>query len=827
MTTYTRVYVSTNDANYAPSGVATYAAARSSTQATNTTAVTSHIGQNFTTLYTCSQYFPIFDTTAIPSGETAAILSLVPSSAPPATASADAIEVRAVSSTANKIAGGSLDGLTPYFGTLTLPTVLGRINVPLDITNMARTATCRMVAHSRNERLNVAPTAEERVSFHLGDRAGTVDDPYLQVTTVPLWEFVGISNLVEVTGTAHALVTTGISGTLQAGDLLVACISSRIASTTSVTLPTGGEWTLVSEQKNNNVLATGSAAASGLMAYCVRGASNPNLTFTHPTAPSVALGNIVAYRNVHPSSPKDTQTSFTTATSTTAVSGAGLTTTQDDDLIVAMCAGGQEAAWSVFNATDPAGASGFGLRTGAPDLLWQERIDSLTTTGVDTSLAIFDVVKATTGATGNLTATASVAAAHVVIAGAFKIAAAAPAPVTGTGTPSAQAATAASTGGISSSAGSGTPAAQAAALSGLGTAGDAAATGTGALAAGAATVSAAGISASVGIGALAAQAATVAGAAVSASSGAGALAAQDSAASGVGAVVSTGVGALVAQASTVAGAGVSVSTGTGAVAAGAGSVVGAGASVSTGTGSLVAGSAEVAGAGTAAAANSGALVADVATVEGSGVSVSVGTGALQATAAIVAGAGSVASTGTGTLVAGPATVVGEGVVLEESAVVGSGALVAGAATLTGEGEVTGEVAPPVFIGGGHFRPQPPRPFPIEGIGYGVLPQVEGEAHGLVVVAGSGAGNLPRPTGTGAGTVGVAGRSTARLAIKAAAVGDRGQVGAADAVLKGLSVAAAGVAGARGSGAGVVRGLSGEATGRHDDDEAAIILMLAA
>ena len=128
------------------------------------------------------------------------------------------------------------------------------------------------------------------------------------------------------------------------------------------------------------------------MAYCVRGASNPNLTFTHPVAPSVALGRIVAYRNVNTSSPKDTQTSFTTATGTTAVSGTGLTTTQIEDLIVAMAAGGQEAAWSAFNATDPAGATG-ATSTAAPTTTWLERADSLTTTGADTSLAIFDAVK--------------------------------------------------------------------------------------------------------------------------------------------------------------------------------------------------------------------------------------------------------------------------------------------------------------------------------------------------------------------------------------------------------------------------------------------------
>jgi hypothetical protein len=830
------------------------------------------------------------------------------------------------------------------------------------------------------------------------------------------WQFLGVSNVVQVTATSHALVTTGIAGTLQAGDLLIACISSRIASTTSITLPITAEWTLVSEQKNNNVLTTGSAAASGLMAYCVRGASDPDLTFTHPVAPSVALGRIVAYRDVDSSAPKDTQTSFTTATGITAVSGTGLTTTQANDLIVAMAAGGQEAAWSSFNATSPVGASG-ATSTAAPTTTWLERADSLTTTGADTSLAVFDAIKAAAGATGNLTATASVAAAHVVIAGAFKIAPpsisdawnandksasitlsnsdktatttatstgvrsttvhpngtagkyyaefllstrtsnpkigikskqsgvsslaesftcvafsgdiidetttvgttgsgsvsadviclawdsgakkiwfrennglwnnnAAANPATGTnglsfsgshsnvdyclafvagnsggdvialrtevadftytgpsgftswmgealaapgvtgagtpaaqagaaagagisssvgaGTPSGQAATVSSTGGVSGSAGTGTPAAQAAAVSGLGSVGAAAATGTGALAAGASTVSGSGVSASVATGALAAQAATVAGAGVSASDGSGALAAQSSVASGAGVTASSGTGALQAE---------------------AGTVTGSGASDSTGTGALVAQASTVAGVGASASVGIGALEAAVAAVAGTGASVSTGTGSLVAGSAEVDGAGLVASVGTGTLVAGPATVTGEGVVIEEGVTVGTGVLVAGAATISGAGEVTGEVAPPIFVGGGGiYRPQ--RPFPVEGVGYAILPQIEGEAHGFVVAVGAGVAAIPRITGAAGGTAGVDGRSAARLTVKAAAVGERGQAGAAHAVLKGLSVTSAGVSGARGVGSGAIV-LKGAATGRHDDDEAAIMALLLA
>lgn len=264
-------------------------------------------------------------------------------------------------------------------------------------------------------------------SYGVTNHTGTVNMTMLAVeiySDAPVWEFLGVSNVVQVTAASHALVTTGIGETLQQGDLLIACISSRIASTTSITLPTGGEWALVSEQKTNNVLTTTSAVASGMMAYCVRGASDPNFTFTHPTAPSVALGRIIAYRNVNQSSPKDTQTSFTTAVNTTAVSGTGLTTAEVNELIVAMAAGGQEAAWSAFDAaTSPSVASGATNTTSQPTSdTWLERADSSTTAGADTSLAIFDAIKPAAGATGNLTATASLGASHVVIAGAFKFA---------------------------------------------------------------------------------------------------------------------------------------------------------------------------------------------------------------------------------------------------------------------------------------------------------------------------------------------------------------------------------------------------------------------
>lgn len=136
------------------------------------------------------------------------------------------------------------------------------------------------------------------------------------------------------------------------------------------------------------------------------------------------------------------------------------------------------------------------------------------------------------------------------------------------------------------------------------------------------------------------------------------------------------------------------------------------------------------------------------------------------------------------------------------------------------------IAAEVPLGGGGYYP-PLRPFPVEGVGFGILPELEGEAHGVVTLVGAGVGIVPSLVGEAAGSAGVAGRSAAQLVVRAAAIGTRGQAGAAVAVLKGLSVASAGVVGTRGSGSGTVVKLEGAANGRHDDDEAAMMAFLLA
>jgi hypothetical protein len=420
---YNVIYANTNDFAVTSSN-ATYATAASGSGLSVTSAATNaRIGQ--TTGFSIVQYFASFDTSGAPSATTAE-LRLTAHTTGGATGELYEVARYAWASAATSaFRDPTALGALTVAGTGTNPATADTpFTVSFSTAEYTSSSTMKVVVYAQNQRTAVAPVVTNW-GIHTADATGTTNDPYLLVTTGSSWQLVGVSDQVQVTGTTHTLVTTGISG-LTTGDLLVACISSRIASTTAVTLPSGGEWTLVEDELNNNTATNTSATPSGTMAYCVRGASDPNLTFTHPTAPSVALGRIVAYRNNALTGVLDTQTNFTTATNVTAISGTGLTTSQDDDLIVAMRAGGQESTLTSFAAaTDPTTASGATNTTSHPaPNAWTERADATTTTGADTALSIYDTVKTAAGSTGNLTATASQASAHVVIAGAFKIVAA-------------------------------------------------------------------------------------------------------------------------------------------------------------------------------------------------------------------------------------------------------------------------------------------------------------------------------------------------------------------------------------------------------------------
>jgi hypothetical protein len=234
------------------------------------------------------------------------------------------------------------------------------------------------------------------------------------------WSIVGVGSVVEVTVTTHTL--TEPAG-CAAGDLLVACIGSRIAHTTSITLPSG--WTRVTEQKINNVVLGTTGQPSACMAYIKRGASAPALGFTHPTAPNVARGQIVAYRENTAGNgiSFDAFGGGQTATAITAISiASSVTTTAASDLLVGMVAGGSASTYTAFKtANAPSTASGATNTSSAPSTTtWTERADASSATGADIGLSIFDAVKTATGAGGAITATASVSSGHAVLMGAFR-----------------------------------------------------------------------------------------------------------------------------------------------------------------------------------------------------------------------------------------------------------------------------------------------------------------------------------------------------------------------------------------------------------------------
>lgn len=191
------------------------------------------------------------------------------------------------------------------------------------------------------------------------------------------------------------------------GDLYVATISYR--SNAAFTLPSGGEWTLVDEENSGNTTANSTGSiGSGLMAYCIRGSSEPNFVFTR-TGGDIALGRVVAYTpGAGETVTLDQASGNTLGSASTTVTTTGVTTTEDLALVVMAECLARSTTASRARATDP------------DEFIWRERADSSTTTGADCGLAISDATKFAAGATGTLTYTAGSSARHVCIVGAFK-----------------------------------------------------------------------------------------------------------------------------------------------------------------------------------------------------------------------------------------------------------------------------------------------------------------------------------------------------------------------------------------------------------------------
>lgn len=229
------------------------------------------------------------------------------------------------------------------------------------------------------------------------------------------WDFIAVSTYVEQNG---GNITLNAPTGAQQGDLLVACIAYR--STESFT-PNDSAWNLVATQQSSGDTDATQGIASGVMYYCIRGASNPGFQFNR-TNGDVAQGTVLCYRGGASSNIYDTGNAATLGT-IGEPSLSGITTANANELIIAMISHGDNSLCSAVDAaTAPSVASGDTDTTTDPTAdTWIERFDRGSNTGADTGLCVADGLKSSAGSTGTFSADAVTTTRSVFIVGAFKI----------------------------------------------------------------------------------------------------------------------------------------------------------------------------------------------------------------------------------------------------------------------------------------------------------------------------------------------------------------------------------------------------------------------
>jgi len=230
-----------------------------------------------------------------------------------------------------------------------------------------------------------------------------------------VWEYVGTGAIITSTSGNLTLSTVSIED-ISEGNILVACIGYK--DTPQFTVPYG--WTLIDQETSGDDNFGENAIASALMAWTVRGASDPDLTFTR-TAGGVARGAIVAYK-IPETVSVQASSSSTDPTSTITHVTPGLTVA-DNTLLVAMCAHPRNITINAFDAAiDPAIVSGFTDDEEPNPKIgeWEARHDSGTTTGSDIRVAISDAIKELAGDTGQFSCISGNAARAAMIVAAFK-----------------------------------------------------------------------------------------------------------------------------------------------------------------------------------------------------------------------------------------------------------------------------------------------------------------------------------------------------------------------------------------------------------------------
>lgn len=229
------------------------------------------------------------------------------------------------------------------------------------------------------------------------------------------WEIIALgTNTIVSSGN---LTLDEPAGTVP-GDLIVACIAFR--SNVAFTKPST-EWTVVATQLSSGDTDATSGIAAGGMWYCIRGPSAPSYAWTRALG-DVAMGQTVTYRGVNKRNPYDVGSSLQAGSDREPV-GTTITTTNNNDLLVAMIAHGDNSLTVTMDAVNNPGTASVGtiaVTTEPASNTWYERSDTGSNTGADVGLFIADAIMTTAGATGAFSADAATTSNSVMIVGAFR-----------------------------------------------------------------------------------------------------------------------------------------------------------------------------------------------------------------------------------------------------------------------------------------------------------------------------------------------------------------------------------------------------------------------
>jgi hypothetical protein len=213
------------------------------------------------------------------------------------------------------------------------------------------------------------------------------------------------------------------SNTLE-GDLIIACIAYRGTAGSEITIPAG--WTIIEHQTDMNTTAnTSASSAAGLMCYIIRGASDPSYAFTR-TGGDQAHGFTLVYRNSS-GEPFLNTSSSTKSTSLSTVTNGGITTVDNNELIIGFLACARNGNTDLFTmdaATTPSiiSTTSTGGTTTEPTAdTWLKRVAVTTSGGSDVAAFVADGLVTSPSSTGTVTATAIAAGLHTLIVAAFSI----------------------------------------------------------------------------------------------------------------------------------------------------------------------------------------------------------------------------------------------------------------------------------------------------------------------------------------------------------------------------------------------------------------------